>query len=144
MSRVTWKVKLMREMREGTNSPSEDSSSDFRNQTRSGSGMKSKLRKFVTFKTEKAPERSQERESECEVSESRLPPPPNYMTNASEYERASLLTVREDIAKEEDAAPEDYLTPITPSSEESNSSWNLLSSSSFPKTPRRKIWSEFS
>ena len=66
------------------------------------------------------------------------------MTNASEYERASLLTVREDIAKEEDAAPEDYLTPITPSSEESNSSWNLLSSSSFPKTPRRKIWSEFS
>ena len=90
---------------------------DFRDRDSPGSRVKSKLKKFVSFKTESAPERKQETEEDIGISEPTLPPPPDYLTNTDQYEGMSLLgskTEENGGFKGQDVTPEPYLVPITP------------------------------
>ena len=82
-------------------------SGDFKHQHE---GMKERIKKFVTFKTNE--EDDQQGRKNCQDPD--FPPPPDWSTTSSGYEKASLLSVKAQINREA-SNPLDYLEPVASS-----------------------------
>ena len=80
--------------------------------TNSTPGIKEKIRKFVTFKSQKS--EGDDQQGVTSYQDQEFPPPPEWSTSSNGYEKASLLSIKAEIHKEADDSSS-YLEPLATS-----------------------------